>query len=154
MRGKQAPKRKINPDIKFNRLDIAKFINYIMNDGKKSIAQAILYDAFEIIAKKTKKEPLDIFDLAFKNISPAVEVRSRRIGGANYQVPIEVRGERQFTLASRWLLDVTRKKSGTPMANRLANELIEASKNQGEVVKKKEDVHKMAESNRAFAHFA
>jgi len=154
MRGKQAPKRNINPDLKYNRLDIAKFINYIMKDGKKSVAQNVVYGAFDIIKEKTKKDPLEVFDRALKNVSPVVEVKSKRVGGANYQVPTEVRGERQFTLACRWLLGIARGKSGSSMSQRLAHELMEAANNQGEAVKKREDVHKMAEANRAFAHFS
>lgn len=154
MRGKQATKRKIAPDYKFNRLDVAKFINYLMSDGKKSTAQKVFYGALEIISAKSKKDPLEVFDAAIKNVSPIVEVKSRRIGGANYQVPIEVRGERQFTLASRWILGAARAKKGTSMDKRLANELMDAAAGQGDSMKKKEDVHKMAESNRAFAHFA
>ncbi|MBU0732361.1 30S ribosomal protein S7 [Patescibacteria group bacterium] len=154
MRGKQAPKRRILPDPEYNSTSIAKFINYIMQDGKKSTAQQIVYDAFDIIEKKTKKPPLDTFDKAMKNVSPVLEIKARRIGGANYQVPIEVRGERRFNLASRWLITAAKKRKGKPMSEKLALELMDAAEEQGEAMKKREDVHKMAEANRAFAHFA
>lgn len=154
MRGKQAPKRKIAPDPRYNSTSLAKFINYIMQGGKKTIAQGIVYDSFDIIKEKTKKEPLDIFDLAIKNVSPTLEVKGRRIGGANYQVPIEVRGERRFNLASRWIIDIARGKKGKKMAVRLAEELILASQKEGDAIKKREEVHRMAEANKAFAHFA
>lgn len=153
MRGKQAPKRKILPDPKFNNLTIAKFINYVMKQGKKTTAQRIVYGAFDIISNKTKSDPLETFNEAIKNITPSVEVRSRRIGGANYQIPVEVRGERRHALAFRWILDAARKKSGRSMEDRLAVELMNAAKGEGDAIKKREDVIKMAESNRAFAHF-
>ena len=154
MRGKQAPKRPITPDPKFQNEALAKFINYLMIDGKKSTARAVVYDAFDIISDKTKENPIEVFEAAIRNISPALEVRSRRVGGSNYQIPTPVRGERRFALASRWLLDAARSKKGRPMAARLADELIAASKEEGDAVRKKEDVQRMAESNRAFAHFA
>ena len=154
MRGKQAPKRQILPDPKFNNLVVAKFINYIMRGGKKSIAQKILYSAFDLLKEKTKKDPLDVFDAAVKNVSPAMETKSRRVGGANYQVPIPVRGERRLSLAFRWILGAARGRKGQPMAIKLAEELMNAADNQGDAVKKKMDVHRMAEANRAFAHFA
>ena len=154
MRGKKAPKRKISPDPRYNSTSLAKFINYIMQRGKKTIAQAIVYDAFKIIKDKTKKEPLEVFEAAIKNVSPTLEVKGRRIGGANYQVPIEVRGERRFNLASRWIIEVARNKKGKDMSERLANELMQASQKEGDAMKKREDVHRMAEANKAFAHFA
>ena len=155
MRGKKkAPKRKIKPDIKYSNTTVAKFINYIMKRGKKTTAQAVLYGAFDIIAEKTKKEPLEVFDAAFKNVSPQLEVRSKRVGGANYQIPYPVKGDRKFALASRWILAAARDKKGKRMAEKLAEELISASKNEGAAIKKKEDVGRMAEANRAFAHFA
>ncbi len=154
MRGKQAPKREIAPDPVYNNTALAKFINYIMSRGKKTVAQKIVYQAFAEIEKQTKKKPLEVFDLAIKNVSPLLEVKARRIGGANYQVPIEVRGERRFNLACRWLIQAAKGKKGKPMASKLAQELIEASQKQGEAIKKKEEVHRMAEANRAFAHFA
>ncbi len=154
MRGKRASKRVIAPDPKFNSVTIAKLINYVMERGKKSTAQAVVYGAFAIMAAKTKQDPLAIFDKAMKNVTPILEVRSRRVGGANYQVPIEVRGERKLALAFRWLLIAARTRKGKPMAEKLADELISASKGEGTAMKKREDVHRMAEANRAFAHFA
>jgi len=154
MRGKQATKRKIMPDPKFNNLVVAKFINLIMQQGKKTIAQKIIYNAFDIIQEKIKKDPINIFDQAIKNVSPILEVKSRRIGGANYQIPIEVKGDRKLALAMRWIIDAARTRKGKPMQEKLAQELMDASQRQGEAIKKKEDVHRMAEANRAFAHFA
>lgn len=154
MRGKKAPHRVILPDPKFGKLDIAKFINYLMVEGKKTVAQKVLYDAFEKIAQETKKDPVEIFETAIKNLSPALEVKSKRVGGANYQVPIPVRGERRFTLACRWILIAARSKSGRTMAERLGQELTAAANNEGDAIKKKQDVQRMAEANRAFAHFA
>jgi len=154
MRGKQAPKRKIAPDPKYNRADIGKFINYIMERGKKTVAQKIVYGAFEIIKAKVQKDPLQIFDQAMKKVGPSVEVRGKRVGGANYQVPFPVRDERRLTLATRWILDAARKLKGKPMAEKLASVLIDSAKGEGPAVKKKEDVHRMADANKAFAHFA
>jgi len=154
MRGKRATKRQIKPDPKFNSLQIAKFINKIMERGKKTVAQKIVYEAFEIVTQKTKKEILEVFSQAIKNVSPALEVKGRRIGGANYQVPIVVSGERKLALAFRWLIEAAQKKKGRKMSERLAAELIAAANNEGDAVKKKQDVHKMAEANKAFAHFA
>jgi len=154
MRGKQAPKRKIKPDPKFNNVMIAKFINYIMNDGDKSIAQRIVYKSFEFITEKSKQDPIDVFDQAIKNVGPNLEVKGRRIGGANYQVPVVVSGERRLQLAYRWIIDAARKKKGKPMYLKLAEELMDAANNEGDAMKKKMDVNKMAEANKAFAHFA
>ena len=154
MRGKQAPKRKIDPDYKFNRVDIAKFINYLMQDGKKTVAEKIFYGSMDIVSQKTKKDALEVFDAALRNVSPIVEVKGRRIGGANYQVPVEVRGERQFTLASRWIIGAANNIKGKSMKNKLATVIMDSATGQGDAVKKREDVHKMAEANRAFAHFA
>jgi len=154
MRGKQAVQRVIDPDPKFQSVALAKFINYVMSDGKKSVAQSVVYGAFDVIAEKTQKDPLEIFDTAMKQVAPSMEVRSRRVGGSNYQVPTPVRGERRFSLASRWILTAARAKKGASMAARLANELIAAANNEGDAIKKKDDVLRMAESNRAFAHFA
>ena len=154
MRGKKAPKRDIAPDPRYNSTVIAKFINYLMSEGKKSVAQNVMYSAFDIISEKTKKDPTEIFNAALKNVSPSLEVRSRRIGGANYQIPIEVRGGRHNALAFRWIITAARAKKGKPMAQRLASELMEAANGEGAAMKKREDVHRMAESNRAFAHFA
>ncbi|PJE59830.1 MAG: 30S ribosomal protein S7 [Candidatus Portnoybacteria bacterium CG10_big_fil_rev_8_21_14_0_10_44_7] len=153
MRRKRNYQRNILPDPKYQNVLVAKFINQLMNDGKKEVAKKILYDALALIEKQ-KKDPLEIFDRAIKNVSPALEVKSRRIGGANYQVPREVRGERKITLAFRWLIAAARGKKGMPMAKRLADELALAAKNEGAAVKKREDTHRMAEANKAFAHFS
>lgn len=155
MRGKKKiPERKIDPDPKYGRVIIAKFINYIMRRGKKTVAQKIVYQAFDIIKERTKKDPLEVFDLAIRNVSPEVEVRSRRIGGANYQIPVYTNEKRRLSLAFRWIIQAAKAKKGKAMAEKLAEELIEASENQGAAVKKKEEVYKMAQANRAFAHFA
>lgn len=154
MRGKQAPKREIAPDPKFQSVQVAKFVNYIMYGGKKSTAQGILYGAFDIIAEKTKKEPMETFELAIKNVAPTLEVKGRRIGGANYQIPIQVKAERRYLLACRWLIEAARERKGKPMMEKLAQELLDASKKEGNAMKKREAVQKMAEANRAFAHFA
>lgn len=154
MRGKPAPKRPIKPDLKYHSVAITRFINQIMTQGKKTIAQKIVYNTFDILKERTKKDPLDIFDKAIKNVTPVLEVRSRRIGGANYQIPIEVRSERSQALAYRWLIGAAKSRQGKPMAERLADEILDASNMQGEAVKKKQDIHRMAEANRAFAHFA
>ena len=154
MRGKQAQKKEIKGDLKYNDESIAKFINYIMSDGKKSVAQNIVYSAFEIIKDRTKQDPRHIFNKAMKKISPLVEVRGRRVGGANYQVPFQVKGDRRFYLGCKWLIDATKAKKGKSMADRLANEILDASEGEGAAVRKRENVHKMAESNKAFAHFA
>ncbi len=145
----------VKPDSKYDSLKVSKFINHLMERGKKTVATKILYDALEIIKDKEKVEnPIEIFDNAIKNAAPTVEVRSRRVGGANYQVPREVRPERRLYLGMNWIKAAARSKKGNPMAERLADEIILASKNEGEAVKKRENVHKMAEANKAFAHFA
>jgi len=154
MRGKRAPKRIIKADGKFNRLDLAKLINRLMERGKKSIAQGILYDAFDIISAKTKRDPLEVYDQAMRNVGPSLELKGRRIGGANYQVPILVIGDRKTILAHKWIITAARSKKGKPMAMKLAEELINAANNEGDAMKKKEDVQRMAEANKAFAHFA
>ncbi|MBT5808077.1 30S ribosomal protein S7 [Candidatus Uhrbacteria bacterium] len=154
MRGKQAPKRQLTPDPKFGNTNVTKLINYIMLDGKKTTAQKVVYDAFDIMKEKTQQDPLDIFDKALKNVMPSLEVKSKRVGGANYQVPMSVRGERRVVLAYRWIIKAARSKKGRPMAQRLAAELIAASAGEGDAVKKRQDVQRMAEANRAFAHFA
>ena len=155
MRRRRAPKRKISPDPKYNSVRLAKFINNVMRDGKKSLAQRIVYDALEIIKQKTKKEnPLEVFDQAIDNASPLLEVKSRRVGGANYQVPYEVRGERREALAMRWIIEAAINKKGKPMSEKLAMEIIDASRNEGDAIRKKQTVHKMAEANKAFAHLA
>jgi small subunit ribosomal protein S7 len=154
MRTKKSVKRYIPPDPLYNSTLLAKFINHLMRRGKKSLARKIVYQAFEIIKEKTKEDPLEIFEQAIKNASPLLEVRSRRVGGATYQVPREVRPERKLSLAMRWLIEAAKSKKGKPMEEKLAQELILASKNEGGAVKKKENIHKIAEANRAFAHFA
>lgn len=154
MRGKQASKRVIKADPKFNRPDIAKFINKIMKGGKKTIAQKVVYGAFAYISNKTKQDPLETFDTAIRNVAPSLEVKGKRIGGANYQVPIVVTGERRLILTHRWLIEAARARKGTDMATRLGEELLAAAKGEGAAMKKREDVQKMAEANKAFAHFA
>ncbi|MFA5953960.1 MAG: 30S ribosomal protein S7 [Patescibacteria group bacterium] len=154
MRGKQAPKRTIAPDPKFQRVDIAKFINYIMGRGKKAAAQKIVYGMFDIVAAKTKKNPTEVFDEAIKNVAPVVEVRSRRVGGGNYQIPVPVRVERRQMLAYRWIIEAARNGKGRPMQQKLAHEIMSAAEGEGAAIKKKLDIHRMAESNRAFSHFA
>lgn len=146
--------REIAPDPKFGNVVVAKFINHLMRRGKKTIAQAVLYDAFEHISQKTKQDPLQVFDQALRNVTPVLEVKPRRIGGANYQIAIEVRPQRRQTLAMRWLLEAARAQKGAPMSERLAAELIAAAKKEGGAMKKREDIHRMAEANRAFSHFA
>ncbi len=154
MRGKQAPKREIKADPRFNNIQVTKLINYIMRRGKKSVAQQVIYDCFDIISNKTKQDSLEIFDKAIKNVAPSLEVRGRRIGGANYQIPYPVRQERKFTLACRWIIAAAKKRKGKSMAEKLAFEIMDAAEEQGEAYKKKVDTHRMAEANRAFAHFA
>lgn len=154
MRGKQAPKRKILSDPKYSSPVVAKLINCVMHDGKKSTAQKIVYGAFDIIEAKTKKPGIETFNEAMNNVSPLLEVKSKRVGGANYQIPMQVRAERRIQLAFRWLLLAARSKKGKPMAEKLATEILAAAENQGDAVKKKQDVQRMAEANRAFAHFA
>lgn len=155
MRRKIKTKKEIKPDFVYNSTLVEKFTNYIMKKGEKAVARKIMYSTLDEIKKKAKTEnPLEIFEKAIKNTSPLLEVRSRRIGGANYQVPREVRPERRFALSCRWILEAARVKKGTTMVNRLTDEIIAASKNEGAAVKKRENVHKMAEANRAFAHFA
>ncbi len=154
MRGKRSPKRDILPDPKFQRIDIAKLINKVMTRGKKTTAQKVVYEAFEYISEKTKQDPIGIYDAAIRNVSPSLEVKGKRIGGANYQVPIVVTGERKLILAYRWILEAARSRKGSAMYKRLGDELISASTGEGTAMKKREDVQKMAESNKAFAHFA
>lgn len=146
-------KRKIALDPKYNDLVVAKFMNCLMYDGKKSKAERVFYDALEIVAKKTRKDALEIFHQAMANVRPSVEVRPRRVGGATYQVPMEVSAFRKQSLAIRWLLDAARKRAEKSMTDRLSSEIMEASQNQGGAIKKKEDTHRMAEANRAFAHY-
>lgn len=167
MRGKPAKKRIIEPDPKYGNVQVAKFINFVMKNGKKTVAQSIMYGAMEKIAQSPasprpelgtkaggKKDPVKVFEEAMKNVQPQMEVRSRRVGGANYQIPLPVRGERQFALASRWIIGAAQGKKGLPMADKLATVLNESSQGVGDAVKKRDDVHRMAEANKAFAHFA
>lgn len=149
----RAEKREILPDAKYKDLVLAKFMNAIMLDGKKSVAESIVYGAFDIVEGKAKTEPTRVFHDALENIKPAVEVRSRRVGGATYQVPVEVRPERRQALAIRWLVSASRGRNENTMRERLAAELLDASNNRGSAVKKREDTHKMAEANRAFSHY-
>ncbi len=153
MRKKRAEVRRITPDTKYNDIMVAKLINYMMLQGKKSTSTRMIYDAFEIIKEKTKEEPLDIFKKAMSNVSPVIEVRSRRVGGATYQVPVEVKETRRIALALRWIRNYSRDRKEKTMAAKLASEIISASKGEGSSYKKKEDVHRMAEANKAFAHF-
>ena len=154
MRRKRKFQREIEPDSKYSNATVAKFINYVMKDGKKSTAQGVVYRTFDLIEKKHQQDPLVIFDTAIKNVGPALEIKSRRIGGATYQVPREVRGDRKLALAFRWILLAARGKKGKPMHEKLAEELILATKNEGAAIKKKLDTHRMAEANKAFAHFS
>ena len=153
MRKKRAVKRDVLPDPIYNSKIVTKLINQIMIDGKRGIAQNIIYDAFEMIKNKTNEDPMVVFEKAIKNIRPALEVKSRRVGGSNYQVPVEVKPERAQALAFRWLAQYARLRSGKSMAEKLANEIIDASNGIGASVKKKDDTHKMAEANKAFAHY-
>ena len=152
-RKKQAPKRIFYPDSKYGSQVLAKFINFVMYDGKKATSEKIIYEALEKIKNKTKEDPIKIFNSAISNIRPNLEVRSRRVGGATYQVPQEVKPKRSQTLALRWLLEATRKRKNKTMSDKLFNELLDASQNKGSAIKKREDTHKMAESNKAFAHY-
>jgi len=155
MRRRLKKQNVINPDSKYDSEFLARFINTVMWDGKKSVAQTLVYDALDEIKKRDETlDPIVVFDTAISNVSPTIEVRSRRVGGANYQVPREVRPERRRSLAFRWIVSAARAKKGKPMALKLADELMAASKNEGSAIKKREDVHRMAESNRAFAHLA
>jgi len=154
MRGKQAPKRKIKPDSKYQSLQLSKFINYIMRRGKKTTATKIIYQSFDIIKEKTKKNPLDVFQEAIENIAPLIEVRSRRIGGANYQIPFPTNENRRFVLASRWIIEAAKARKGKSMAEKIAQEFLDAMEKQGTAIRKRDDVHRMAEANKAFAHFA
>jgi len=153
MRKRQAIKRDVLPDALYKSKVVTKLINQIMQDGKKGTAQRIVYDAFDMIKEKTGKEPMEVFEAAMENIKPVLEVKSRRVGGANYQVPVEVKSTRAQTLAFRWLAQYARLRSGKTMAEKLALEIIDASNGIGASVKKREDTHKMAEANKAFAHF-
>lgn len=153
MRTGKPKNRILLPDSKYDSVLVTRFINMVMLDGKKSIAREIVYDAIDVAAQKAETDPETLLDTVFKNVSPAMEVRSRRVGGATYQVPVPVRTERKQMLSMRWLINAARAKSGVDMATRLAQELVDAYNNDGEAIKMKNNVHKMAEANRAFAHF-
>lgn len=152
-RRREVPKREVLPDPKFGNVDVAKFMNMLMLSGKKSVAERIVYGAFEQIQTKGGKDPLEVFTVALNNVKPVVEVKSRRVGGANYQVPVEVRPSRRMALAMRWLREAAKKRSEKSMALRLAGELSEAAEGRGGAMKKRDEVHRMAEANRAFLHF-
>lgn len=153
-RRREVPKREILPDPKFGSVDLSKFMNVIMESGKKAVAERIIYGALEQVEKKAAgRDPLEVFMTALNNVKPIVEVKSRRVGGANYQVPVEVRPSRRMALAMRWLKESSRKRSEKSMAQRLANELLEASEGRGGAMKKRDEVHRMAEANKAFSHF-
>jgi small subunit ribosomal protein S7 len=149
----RAEKREIIPDPKFGDIVVAKFMNTVMYEGKKSVAENIVYGAFDLIEEKMKTEPLPVFKQALDNVAPAIEVRSRRVGGATYQVPVEVRPERRQALAIRWIITAARARNDKTMVDRLSGELIDAANNRGNAVKKREDTHRMAEANRAFSHY-
>ena len=152
-RRREVPKREILPDPKFGSVELAKFMNVVMLSGKKAVAERIVYGALEQIAQKTGKDPLEVFNAAINNVKPVVEVKSRRVGGANYQVPVEVRPVRRLALAMRWMREAAKKRGEKSMAQRLANELLEAAEGRGGAMKKREEVHRMAEANKAFSHF-
>jgi small subunit ribosomal protein S7 len=152
-RRNRPPRRAIKPDVRYNSELVARFANRLMQHGKKSLAFRIVYDSFDIIEERTKKPPLDVFEQAVKNATPLLEVRPRRVGGATYQIPMEVRSERRLSLAIRWLLQSTRQRPGKSMAEKLASELMDAAAGQGASIKKRDDTHRMAEANRAFAHY-
>ena len=147
-------KKIISADSVYDNVVVSKFINHLMKGGKKTVAEKILYQAFDKIKEKTKKEPLEVFEEALKNTSPLLEVKSKRVGGATYQVPVPVEKDRKLTLAMRWIIQAAKSKKGRPMKEKLAEELMAAAENTGKAIKKKEDTHRMAEANRAFAHFA
>jgi small subunit ribosomal protein S7 len=147
------PHREVQPDPKYNSELVARFINRLMQRGKKSVATRIMYDAFDVIEERTHRDPLEVFREAIENVSPMLEVRPRRVGGATYQIPVEVRSERRTSLAIRWVIQTAQARKGKPMAEKLAGELMDAAGNTGAAVKKKEDTHKMAEANKAFAHY-
>lgn len=153
-RRREVPKREILPDPKFGNVELSKFMNVIMEGGKKAVAERIIYGALDIIGQKQKdKDPLEVFTTAINNVKPVVEVKSRRVGGANYQVPVEVRPVRRLALSMRWIKDAARKRGEKSMAQRLANELLEATEGRGGAMRKRDEVHRMAEANKAFSHF-
>ena len=153
-RRKKKIDRGIKPDFKYNNATIARFINYIMQDGKKSVATKVVYGSLDIIKKKTNEDPSEVFDSAVNKVAPILEVKSKRVGGATYQVPMEVRGDRRMQLAFRWIITAAKEKKGRPMAEKLADEFMNITSNSGNALKKRDDVQKMAEANRSFAHFA
>jgi small subunit ribosomal protein S7 len=153
MRRKRAETRQTTPDPRFHSVVVAKFVNNLMERGKKSLATRIVYEAMDTLAERTKRPAMEVFEDALKNATPLVEVKPRRVGGATYQIPVEISSNRRMALAMRWLIDSARKRSGRDMAARLAGELLDASRNEGNTVKKREDTHRMAEANQAFAHF-
>lgn len=146
-------KRMVEPDLRYNNFHISMFTNRLMRDGKKSTAERVIYDSFTLVEERAKRNPVDVFEEALKNVTPQIEVKPRRVGGATYQVPIPVEPHRQISLAMRWLLTAARNRGGKSMAEKLANELMDAANNQGAAVKKRDDTHRMAEANRAFSHF-
>ena len=152
-RRREVPKREVIPDSKYNSELVSRFVKKIMRDGKKSVAESLLYDAFDVIEEKTKKPAIDVFEQAIKNIKPLIEVKSRRVGGSTYQVPTEIRPLRQTALGIRWVIEFARKRPEKGMANKLAGELMDAANQRGGAAKKREDTHRMAEANKAFAHF-
>ena len=152
-RRRRAQRRKIAPDLQYGSVDLTRFINRLMVGGKKSVAQHAMYDALDMLEKETDRPGLEVFEQAIRNVMPALEVKPRRVGGATYQVPVEVRPERRGALAQRWLISAARARSGTPIANRLYGELLEASRGSGVAVRRREELHRMAEANRAFVHY-
>jgi small subunit ribosomal protein S7 len=153
MRRKRAEVRAVIPDPRYHSVVVAKFVNNVMERGKKSLATRVVYDAFDIIEERTNRPGLEVFDEALKNVTPQVEVKPRRVGGATYQIPVEISSTRRTALAMRWLIESSRNRSGRNMATRLANELLDAARSEGATVKRREDTHRMAEANQAFAHF-
>ena len=152
-RRREVPKREVLPDPKFHNVEVAKFVNVLMTRGKKSVAERIIYGALDTIKSKSNKDPIEVFTQAVQNVKPIVEVKSRRVGGANYQVPVEVRPVRRLALSMRWLKEAAKKRGEKSMAQRLANELLEATEGRGGAMKKRDEVHRMAEANKAFSHF-
>ena len=153
MRRRKADRRKIEPDVRYNNVKVQTFINHVLKKGKKNVAANLVYGAFDIMAEKTGKDPVEVFEQAMQNASPRMEVRPRRIGGATYQIPMEVPSHRQFTLATRWLLEAARSRKGIPFDQALAEELLSAVNNEGAAIRKREEAHRMAKANRAFSHF-
>lgn len=152
-RRNQPPKRKVIPDMKYNSINVTMFINRMMKSGKKSVATGVMYDAFDLIEERTKRNPLEVFEQALRNATPAIEVKPRRVGGSTYQVPVEVELERGRSLAMRWILGAARTRAGRGMASKLAGELMDAASNQGNAIKKRDETHRMADANKAFAHY-